>query len=157
MFCWSLFVLLYFFFWPLCCLFFFVIRNLIAHLVSSKSFFKSTSAGLSSTGGYWKKMRSRKIPHRCNGSMRGLSTHFYLNILNDMRCHISIHLFKILNSATIAVFHWHIQCICKHSLIVLQFVSPLTIFISTIFTHMGQLLHCTLTHLLKTECSITPF
>ena len=34
MFCWSLFVLLYFFFWPLCCLFFFDIRILIAPLVS---------------------------------------------------------------------------------------------------------------------------
>ena len=35
MFCWSLFVLLYFFFLPLCCLFFFSIRILI--LVSSNS------------------------------------------------------------------------------------------------------------------------
>jgi hypothetical protein len=48
MFCWSLFVLLYFFFWPLCCLFFFDIRILIAPLVSSNSSFKQiniTSAG----------------------------------------------------------------------------------------------------------------
>jgi hypothetical protein len=37
MFCWSLFVLLYFFFWPLCCLFFFDVRILIAPLVSSNS------------------------------------------------------------------------------------------------------------------------
>ena len=37
MFCWSLFVLLYFFFWPLCCLFFFDIQILIATLVSSNS------------------------------------------------------------------------------------------------------------------------
>jgi hypothetical protein len=36
MFCWSLFVLLYFFFWSLCCLFF-DIRILIALLVSSNS------------------------------------------------------------------------------------------------------------------------
>ena len=40
MFCWSLFVLLYFFFWPLCCLFFFDIRILIAPLVSSNYSFK---------------------------------------------------------------------------------------------------------------------
>jgi hypothetical protein len=33
-FCWSLFVLLYFFFWPLCCMFFFDIRILITPLVS---------------------------------------------------------------------------------------------------------------------------
>jgi hypothetical protein len=46
-------------------------------------------------GGYWKnKMRSRKILHRCNDSMRGLSPNFYLNILKDMRCHISIHHLK---------------------------------------------------------------
>ena len=37
MFCWSLFVLLYFFFWPLCCLFFFDIRNLFTTLVASNS------------------------------------------------------------------------------------------------------------------------
>ena len=37
MFCWSLFVLLYFFFWSLHCLFFFYIRILIAPLVSSNS------------------------------------------------------------------------------------------------------------------------
>ena len=37
MFCWSLFVLLYFFFWTLCCLFFFDIRILITPLVSSNS------------------------------------------------------------------------------------------------------------------------
>ena len=37
MFCWSLFVLLYFFFWPLYYLFFFDIRILIAPLVSSNS------------------------------------------------------------------------------------------------------------------------
>jgi len=37
MFCWSLFVLLYFFFWPLCWLFFYNIRILIAPLVSSNS------------------------------------------------------------------------------------------------------------------------
>jgi hypothetical protein len=37
MFCWLLFVLLYFFFWPLCCLFFFDIRILIAPLISSNS------------------------------------------------------------------------------------------------------------------------
>jgi hypothetical protein len=37
MFCWSLFVLLYFSFGPLCCLFFFDIRFLIAPLVSSNS------------------------------------------------------------------------------------------------------------------------
>jgi hypothetical protein len=36
MFCWSLFVLLYFFFWPLCCLFF-DIQILIAPLVPSNS------------------------------------------------------------------------------------------------------------------------
>jgi len=36
MFCWSLFVLLYFFCWPLCCLFF-DIRIMIAPLVSSNS------------------------------------------------------------------------------------------------------------------------
>ena len=40
MFCWSLFVLLYFFFLPLCCLFFFDMRILIAPLVSSNSSFK---------------------------------------------------------------------------------------------------------------------
>jgi hypothetical protein len=34
MFCWSLFVLLYFFFWPLCCLFFFAIRIMFTFLVS---------------------------------------------------------------------------------------------------------------------------
>jgi hypothetical protein len=42
MFCWSLFVLLYFFFWPLCCLFFFDIRILIApklwNIVSSERY-----------------------------------------------------------------------------------------------------------------------
>ena len=37
MFCWSLFVILYFLFWSLCCLFFFDIRILISPLVSSNS------------------------------------------------------------------------------------------------------------------------
>jgi hypothetical protein len=37
MFCWSLFVLLYFSLWPLCCLFLFDIRIMIAPLVSSSS------------------------------------------------------------------------------------------------------------------------
>jgi hypothetical protein len=93
-----------------------------------KIFLQINFSRFSINGGYWKnKMRSRKILHRCNDPMRGLSPHFYFNISKDMRCHISIHQFKIQNSATIAVFYWHIQCICKDSLIVLQFISPLTL------------------------------
>jgi hypothetical protein len=51
-----------------------------------KIFFQINFSGLSINGGYWKnKMRSRKILHRCNDFMRGLSPNFYLNILKDMR------------------------------------------------------------------------
>ena len=93
-----------------------------------KIFFQINFSRFCINGGYWKnKMRSRKILHRCIDSMRRLSPHFYLNISKEMRCHISIHQFKIQNSATMAVFYWHIQCICKHNLVVLQFASPLTL------------------------------
>ena len=92
-----------------------------------KIFLQINFSRFSINGGYWKnKMRSSKILHRCNDPMRGLSPHFYLNISKDMRCHISIHQFKIQNSATIAAFYLHIQCVCKHSLIFLQFLSPPT-------------------------------
>jgi hypothetical protein len=58
----------------------------------------------------------------------GLRTKFYYmyKILKEMRFHISIYKFKIQNSATIAAFYLHIQCVCKHSLIFLQFLSPPT-------------------------------
>jgi hypothetical protein len=60
-----------------------------------KIFFQINFSRFSINGGYWKnKMRSRKILHRCNDSMRGLSPNFYLNISKDMRCHISIHHLK---------------------------------------------------------------
>ena len=123
-----------------------------------KIFFQINFSRFSINGGYWKnKMRSRKILHRCNDSMRGLSPHFYMNISKDMRCHISIHQFKIQNSATIAVFYWHTMYLQTQPDCSPICISTDFILISPRFTHVGQLLHYTLTHVLNTEFSITSF
>ena len=57
MFCWSLFVLLYFFVWPLCCLSFFDIRIGITPLISSNCSYLAKSVTLSKRGGIHYELR----------------------------------------------------------------------------------------------------